>query len=103
MTIQISYKNGEVLVKGDTELLAKLPGNFDVNSVELHKDTRINAQQVGIAFSYADASAGNIEKIGYYAAIKQAFERQYALGQIERDKPKESHEPAITTASIKGL
>lgn len=85
MTIQISYQNGEVLVKGDAALLAKLPGDFDVNSVELHKDTSINAQQVSIAFSYADASAGDIEKISYYAALKQAFLRQQELAKASRE------------------
>lgn len=81
--IEIFYSQHGITIKGDEALLAKLPEGYDINNVVLSDDVRINAQQVSIAFSYADSSAGNVDKISYYARIKAEFIKSFELASIQ--------------------
>lgn len=98
MTIQISFSNGEVSIKGDEHVLVKLSEGFDASTFEL-QDERVDAQNLARAFS--DAECKGEQAVMKYVALKRAFIHQQALIKIERDKPKESHDPAITTPAMK--
>lgn len=100
MTIQIIDNENGTLIKGDAEILKRLPEGFDASTIDL-TGVRIDAHNLAIAGGYA--SYKGVEHVKFYAALKQAFIEQQALAKVERDKPRESHAPAITTASIKGL
>lgn len=93
----INHQNGTI-INGDEALLKRLPEGFDVATVDL-TGVSINAHNLAIAYDYA--SYKGIEHIKFYAGLKEAFIEQQELAQIERDKPKESHEPAMTSQSIK--
>lgn len=98
MTIQIYSSNGKVLIQGDEQVLAKLPEGFDASTIDL-TDVRVDAHNLAIAYDYA--SYKDVEHVKFYAALKQAFIEQQALAKVERDKPRESHAPAITSQSTK--
>lgn len=81
-SIEISYNENGVLIKGDEALLTELPIDFDVDSVVLADDVRVDAQLVSIAYAYANASGGDVEKIGYYARLKAEFIKMYELANV---------------------
>jgi len=115
MDFQIYFSNGEVTVRGDDVVLTKAQagnGNLSPESVSI-EGMRVDVDVLEKLHNKASFTGPVIENIdgedvvvGYpiakqYVALKQAFLHQQELAKIERDKPEEQHEPAMTSQSIK--
>lgn len=76
-SIEIYSNETGVTVKGDAEVLAKLPAGFSVDSMTLLADTRVNAEQLAIAYGQATSSGNDVDKIKHYAKMKAEFLKMF--------------------------
>lgn len=98
MVFQISG-DGTLIFKGDEKVIEKA-GEFDVSSVDV---SRYRADAGALSRLFNDAESRGKEKAQEYVALKAKFIERQALIQLERNKPKVSHAPRISTAAIRGL
>lgn len=98
MIIQIDG-DGKLIFKGDEKVIEKA-GIFDASTIDVSQ-YRIDAQSLTRLFN--DADCRGQEKAQEYVALKDKFIHQQELAQIEFNKPKESHAPAITTPAMKPI
>ena len=115
MTVQLLFNSTGVIIKGDEQILEKAQkgnGNLSPQSVSIEGMT-VDADTLTKLHNKALYEAPITKNVdgedvlaGYpvakqYASLKQAFIKQQELALANRDKPTESHAPAITTASTK--
>lgn len=106
----INHENG-VVIKGDDAVLAKAQkgnGNIPVELTSI-EGLRVDADELVELYDKAERTGpiyDGDELAGYpytkqYAAMRAKYIEQQELAKIERDKPEEQHEPAMTSESIK--
>lgn len=107
----INHENG-VIISGDEAVLAKAQqgnGNIPVEMTSI-EGLRVNSDTLAVLYDKAERTGPIYDGdtlAGYpiakqYAAMRAKFIEQQELAVIKLQERKLSHEPAITTSSIKG-
>ena len=90
--------DGQVTIKGDEAVLNRVTKGFDVNIYDL-TGVKVDADELGRAFNNAEGRGA--DAANHYVAMKEAFLKKVALAYESQAAPKVSHDPVITSQSIK--